>query len=154
MAIRNPNQKLHKNGDLPKIDVIEDPKLIARYGGNRMLIAPALEYDAIMKRIPAGRLVTTERMRAHLARRYAADFTCPLTCGIFVNVCAHASEERAGEDETPYWRTLKNGGELNEKYPGGIDAQRLRLEMEGHSVVQKGKRWFVKDYEAKLTDLR
>ncbi len=153
MAIRNPNQKLQKNGDLPKIDVIEDPKMIARYGGSHMLIAPASEYDGLMKQIPEGRLITTGRLRAYLARKHAADFTCPLTCGIFVNVCAHASEERAGRDETPYWRTLKNDGELNEKYPGGIEAQRLRLEMEGHTVFPKGKRWFVKDYEAKLIDL-
>ncbi len=153
MAIRNPNQKLQNSGDLPKIEVLEDPKAIARYGGTRMLIAPAKAYDELMKRVPEGRLVTTARLREHLAARHAADFTCPLTCGIFVNVCAQASAERAGEDETPYWRTLKNGGELNEKYPGGVEAQKLRLELEGHTVVPKGKRWFVRDYESKLIDL-
>ncbi len=155
MAIRNPNQKLQKSGDLPKIEVLEEPKAIARYGGTKMLIAPALEYDGLMKQIPEGRLTTTVRLRSFLAQKHAADFTCPLTCGIFVNVCANASEERAGwgGDETPYWRTLKADGELNEKYPGGIEAQKLRLEMEGHTVVPKGKRWFVKDYEAKLVDL-
>ncbi len=39
---------------------------------------------------------------------------------------------------TPYWRTLKSKGELNEKYPGGIDAQAARLQAEGH-IIEPGK---------------
>ena len=38
----------------------------------------------------------------------------------------------------------------NPKYPGGIDNVRARLEEEGHTVVQKGKRFFVENYEAAL----
>ncbi len=49
-------------------------------------------------------------------------------------------------DETPYWRTLKKDGELNEKYPGGIEEQKKRLEEEGHEIIHKGKRFLVKDY--------
>ena len=75
-----------------------------------------------------------------------------MTAGIFINICAHASEERA-EGKIPWWRTLKVKGELNEKYPGGIDAQKLFLEMEGHCVIQKGKRYFVEGYESKLAGL-
>lgn len=51
---------------------------------------------------------------------------------------------------TPYWRTLKANGELNPRYPGGIEALMGRLEAEGHVVVQKGKRFLVEDYEKKL----
>ena len=51
---------------------------------------------------------------------------------------------------TPWWRTLKIGGELNAKYPGGIEAQMTRLESEGHTVVQRGKRYFVDDFNKKL----
>jgi hypothetical protein len=104
-----------------------------------------------MKSVPHGKLITTDRLRDHLAKKHGADFTCPLTCGIFVNVSAYASVERRGSDETPWWRTLKKDGELSEKYPEGIDGQKLRLEMEGHTVIQKGKRFFVKDYEQSLT---
>jgi len=66
---------------------------------------------------------------------------------------ANASDERKGTDETPYWRTLKKDGELNERYPGGIDAHRMRLEAEGHKVVQKGKRHFVVDYQNALHEI-
>ena len=153
MPIKSPNQKLHDSRDMPRVEELTDPKAIARYGGARMLIAPPLAYDALMKTVPHGRITTTDRLRGRLADRHGADFTCPLTCGIFVNVAAHASVERGGEDETPWWRTLKKDGELNEKYPEGIDGQKLRLEMEGHEIIQKGKRYFVKDYEQKLVAL-
>lgn len=147
------NEKLKNSKNMPKIQVIRDPRSIARYGGERMLVAPPLAYDEIMRRIPKGSVITTDRIRAHLAKEHGADFTCPLTAGIFVNLAAHASAERAGADETPYWRTLKKDGELNEKYPEGIDGQKLRLEMEGHAVIQKGKRYFIKGFEEKLFEL-
>jgi len=150
MARKTENEKLRNSRDMPKIDTLTDPKAIARYGGEKMLIAPPLDYDALMKTVPDGMVTTTDRLRRALAKRHGADFTCPLTCGIFVNISARASEERRGEEETPWWRTLKKDGELNEKYPEGIDGHRLRLEMEGHEVFQKGKRYFVKDYEEKL----
>ncbi|MBM3494506.1 MAG: hypothetical protein FJX72_09345 [Armatimonadetes bacterium] len=54
---------------------------------------------------------------------------------------------------TPYWRTLKAEGEVNPKYPGGADAQRVHLEAEGHVVVAKGKRLLVRGYERKLARL-
>ncbi len=49
-----------------------------------------------------------------------------MTAGIFISIVAWASFQR-GQDETPYWRTLKADGELNPKYPGGIEAQREKL---------------------------
>ena len=81
-----------------------------------------------------------------------ADFTDPITAGIFVSLAAWASHQRT-QDKTPYWRTLKAGGELNPKYPGGIEAQQARLEAEGHTIVEKGRKnlkYFVKDYEEAL----
>jgi alkylated DNA nucleotide flippase Atl1 len=69
---------------------------------------------------------------------------------------AWASEQRT-TDETPYWRTLKANGELNPKYPGGIAAQKEKLEAEGHIVIQKGrtnKKYYVKDYEKALFELK
>ena len=51
---------------------------------------------------------------------------------------------------TPYWRTLKKGGEVNPKYPGGVAAQRMLLETEGHKEVKKGKRFLVVDFEKRV----
>ena len=152
MAKKTYNEKLNDSKDMPKISELTDLKLINRYGGTKLLIAPPLDYDALMRKVPQGQIITTEMLRAYLAKKYGADATCPLTAGIFINIAAHASDER-GADPTPFWRTLKAKGELNEKYPGGIDAQKVRLEAEGHTVVQKGKRFFVEGYKEKLFDL-
>ena len=45
---------------------------------------------------------------------------------------------------------LKTGGELNPKYPGGLDSVRARIEAEGHRVIAKGRRLFVADHERVL----
>lgn len=142
------NAMLHDSKDMPKIQIITDRKSIEKYGGNKMYFAPPLDYDRVMKRVPYGRVTTVGEIRAHFAKQSSADFTEPITAGIFVSIAAWASDQRAG-DETPYWRTLKANGELNEKYPGGIESQKEKLEAEGHTILSKGRkniRYYVKDY--------
>ena len=150
------NAMLNNSKDMPKIQIITDEEAVKKYGGDKMYFAPPLEYDSIMKRIPYGKVITLSEIRAYLAKVNNADFTEPTTAGIFVLIAAWASHQRQ-EEKTPYWRTLKTGGELNEKYPGGIDLQRERLESEGHKVIRKGRkklRYFVKDYEKALFELK
>jgi alkylated DNA nucleotide flippase Atl1 len=53
---------------------------------------------------------------------------------------------------TPWWRTLKGDGELNEKYPGGVENQKMLLEAEGHIVEKEGKKWLVKNAQAFIKD--
>ena len=94
-------------------------------------------------------------IRDYFAKESGADFTEPITAGIFVSIAAWASEQRE-EDKTPYWRTLKANGELNPKYPGGVEAQKKKLEAEGHTILQKGRtnlKYYVEHYEAHLYDL-
>src|SRR6185312_5398233 len=115
------------------------------------------EVDAVMKRVPRGKLITINEIRQILAKKHHATIGCPITTGIFAWIAAHAAEEAAALGKartTPYWRTLKSGGELNPKYPGGIAAIRRRLELEGHRVVQKGKRYLVADFESALVQLQ
>ena len=51
---------------------------------------------------------------------------------------------------TPYWRTLKAKGDLNPKYPGGIERQKKHLESEGHKVIQKDRKLAVENYDQYL----
>ncbi len=149
------NAMLKDSKDMPKIQIITDEKSIAKYGGSKMFFAPPIDYDRVMRSVPFGKLITVGMIREHFARQSGADFTEPITAGVFVSIAAWASYQRA-EDKTPYWRTLKAGGELNEKYPGGIEAQRKMLESEGHVIIQRGRknlRYFVKDYERFLYTL-
>lgn len=152
MAKKSFNEKLHNSKNMPEIIEVTDPKVITRFGGTRMLIAPPLAYDEIMRKVPYGQLITSDYIRSYLAKRHDADYTCPLTAGIFINIAAKASIERE-TDETPYWRTLKKDGELNEKYPEGIEEQKMRLESEGHTIINRGKRYFVQDYLDKFFEL-
>jgi len=73
-------------------------------------------------------------------------------------MAARAAEEDSSEgkkDITPYWRTLKVKGELNEKYPGGVAEQAKKLEAEGHAIEmdKAGKPKRVKDWEANLVEV-
>ena len=150
------NAMLHDSKDMPKFQIITNEKSIEKYGGNRMYFAPPIDYDRVMREVPYGKVTTIGEIRDYFAKLSGADFTEPITAGIFVSIAAWASYQRS-EDETPYWRTLKANGELNEKYPGGIEAQRQKLEAEGHTVIQRGRkniRCYVKDYEKALFDLR
>lgn len=150
------NAMLQDNKDMPKIQTITDLRSIEKYGGNRMYFAPPIDYDKVMKQIPYGKVIIVGKIREYFAKENEADFTEPLTAGIFVSIAAWASYQRS-DDETPYWRTLKANGELNEKYPGGIEAQKEKLEKEGHTIIQKGRkniRYFVKDYENVLLELQ
>ena len=146
------NAMLRDGKDMPKIQIITDQKSIEKYGGDRMYFAPPMDYDAAMRRVPCGKLTTVGDIRAWFAEQSGADFTEPITAGIFVSIAAWASYQR-GEDETPWWRTLKANGELNPKYPGGAEAQKEKLEAEGHTVIRKGRtniKYVVKDYEKAL----
>ena len=149
------NAMLRQNKDMPKIQILKDPASIQKYGGEKMYFAPPMAYDALMRQVPRGRLITVGAMREHLAEQAGADFTDPITAGIFVSIAAWASHQRS-EDKIPYWRTLKAGGELNPKYPGGELAQKEKLEAEGHEVLQKGRKnikYYVKEYEKALFEL-
>jgi hypothetical protein len=148
-------EKLAFDNGLPKVQTIEG-KLSAKWGAGTCVIPAPREVDALMRKVKKGRLTTIDCLRRALAAKHGADIACPITTGIFAWIAAHAANEGelAGDSKTtPWWRTLKTGGELNPKYPGGIEAAAERLRDEGHTVFQKGKRWFVRDYDKVLAKL-
>jgi hypothetical protein len=145
-------EKLADDKGLPKVAPVCG-NMTKRWGTGLMVIPAPREVDALTQKVPRGKLTTINELRAVLARKHKANFGCPITTGIFAWIAAHAAEESAVEGRkriTPYWRTLKTGGELNAKYPGGIPKLKKHLQAEGHKVTQKGKRWMVRDYEKAL----
>jgi alkylated DNA nucleotide flippase Atl1 len=148
-------EKLNDSKGLPKVEKITD-KLSKRWGTGSVVIPAPIEVDELMRKVPSGKLTTINDIRASLARKHKATIGCPMTTGIFAWVAANAAEEREQQGEkniTPYWRTLKTGGVLNEKYPGGAEAQKLRLEQEGHTVIEKGKKHKVLNYETVIAQI-
>ncbi len=142
-------EKLENSKGLPKVEKIEG-KLSKRWGEGTVVIPAPKEVEEIMRMVPEGKVITINKIREVLAKKHGAKIGCPITTGIFAWISAHATEEaRAnGEKEiTPWWRTLKSNGELNEKFPSGVERQKELLENEGHEILKKGKKFFVKDFE-------
>ncbi|MFC1592545.1 hypothetical protein ACFL4C_00825 [Candidatus Omnitrophota bacterium] len=129
-----------------------------RWGTGSVVIPAPKEVDEIMRNVPRGRLITINQIRMFLAQKHGATIGCPITTGIFASIAARAAEEAAVEGRehvTPYWRTLKSGGELNVKYPCGLEVQAASLREEGHTIEPgKGKKPpRVKDFEKVLVQL-
>ena len=149
------SEKLRDSKGLPRVEEISG-KMKEKWGKGTMVIPAPMEVDEIMRKVPKGKLITINEIREALAKKHGTSICCPLTTGIFAWIAAHAAEEqrqKGEKDITPYWRTLKTGGVINPKYPGGVEAQRKFLEKEGHKVVQKGKKFVVVDYEKSLVKL-
>jgi alkylated DNA nucleotide flippase Atl1 len=148
-------EKLKDDKGLPKVEKIT-AKMSKRWGTGTVVIPAPMEVNEIMRRVPKGKLITINNIRAALAKKHGATIGCPITTGIFAWIAAHATEEQRQQGEknlTPYWRTLKTGGVINEKYPGGVEGQKKLLEKEEHKVVQKGKKYIVVNYEKSLVQI-
>ncbi len=150
-------EKLEDSKGLPRVEKI-DAKKSKRWGAGTFVIPAPMEVDEIMKKVPKGKLITINEIRQIVAKRHGATIGCPITTGIFSWIAANAADEAEKEGKTqitPYWRTLKTGGILNEKYPGGIENLKKRLAEEGHRIVQKGrsKHYMVENYDKALVKI-
>lgn len=150
-------EKLEKDQGLPRIVDIP-PKMEKRFGKGKMLIPKPLDVDVLIRRVKRGKLVTQSQIREKLAKDFKTNVTCPITTGIFIRIAAEAAEEdlRIGKKQiTPYWRVIRDDGSLNEKFPGGVEAQAKYLRKEGYTIEPgKGKKSpKVKDFEKHLVKL-
>jgi alkylated DNA nucleotide flippase Atl1 len=155
--------KLEDKASLPKVLKLQKGfpcynavhKMGAEAGDDVILVNPS-EVVKIMKNIPEGRLVTIIEICKKIARQHQVKACCSLTTGIFTMTAANANEEAAKEGiplNIPYWRTLKSGGFLNPKYPGGQEGHKKLLQAEGFHVVSRGKKYQVADFEKYLVSL-
>ncbi|MBM4446065.1 MAG: MGMT family protein [Chloroflexi bacterium] len=134
------------------------PKMQNRFGTGKMLIPKPLDIDALINKVPKGKLVTVTQIRDKLAEDAHADCSCPMTTGIFLRIVAEVAEEDFKSEKgkvTPYWRVIKADGSLNEKFPGGVQAQAAHLKEEGHIIEpNRGKKPpRVKNFEKSLQKL-
>lgn len=149
------SEKLANSKGLPKVEKIT-AKMSKKWGTGTMVIPAPFEVNEIMKDVPKGKVITINDIRKALARKHHATIGCPMTTGIFAWIAANAAEEKRKKEQkdvVPYWRTLKTGGIINEKYPGGVKSQKTLLEKEGHKVIRKGKKYVVVDHEKSLATI-
>ena len=137
--------------------IVKIPPRMSRFGKGTMLIPTPKLVDALIRKVPKGKLITVGELRRKLAADFTCDVACPLTTGIFVRIASEAAEEdRANGRQriTPYWRVIKDDGSLNPKFPGGAEQQSRYLRSEGFRVVKTRKAPAVHDFEGKLHRLR
>jgi hypothetical protein len=104
----------YNNGKKPAVKVLDKPW--AGYDkGAKMLISTPQEIDEYIKQIPYGVNVRPEKIREDLAKKHMADFTCPLTTGIFLKIIAEKYFKELAEDQdniTPFWRVIDPSSNL------------------------------------------
>ncbi|MFN8573642.1 MAG: hypothetical protein U0132_16425 [Gemmatimonadaceae bacterium] len=117
----------------------QQPRVESDARGRMLIPTPMLVAEEV-KKIRRGKLATPEMIRHRLAERFGADFTCPMTTGIFLNIVAAASDEIEGEGGrtlAPWWRIVEPDGTLNPKRPPGSDRHAALLRGEGHVLRRK-----------------
>ena len=107
--------------------------------GSNMLIPTPLIVDAYIRAIPEGRERSLQQMRKDLAAEYNADYTCPVTSGIFLRIVAENAFEQlnTGVPEskiTPFWRMLTPSSPTAKKLSFGTDFLAGQRRREGLSV--------------------
>lgn len=136
----------------PHVKKLEKPKG-ANYPAGRMLIASPLVVADEVRSVPSGRVITLSALRERLARRFDADYTCPMTTGIFLRVAAEAALEEGLSEMLPVWRVVREDGACLEKIAGGPWRQAERLRAEGVDMAQRRTRFVVADLSrVKLPD--
>ena len=150
-------EKMADKENLPKILKLEKKfpcyNAVHKMGagvGDDVVLVNASEVAEVMAKVPKGKLTSTGEICRRIAEKHTVKACCSLTTGIFVTIVANAAEEMKAEgktNDTPYWRTVKADGSLNEKYPGGAARQKELLENEGFRIVQRGKKYLVIDFK-------
>jgi hypothetical protein len=116
-------EKLHvdKKAEVKKneVDFADIP------AGSKMLIATPLIVDEYIRQIPIGHFTDIKQIRKDLAAEYKAEYTCPVTTGIFIRIVAEAAYEEYEKGKpiskiTPFWRALSAKSPSAKKLSFGI----------------------------------
>ena len=125
--------KLNENKE-PKIKRIEiDFADIP--SGSMMFIATPKLIDKYIQEIGVGKRINIKTLRKDLAIAHNADYTCPVTTGIFLRVVAEANYEKLQqgkhvEEITPFWRMIEPNSALAKKLTFGQDFLLQQIEKE------------------------
>ncbi len=116
--------------------IVDIPKdRLSFFGGpGKMLLPGPATVAALLEKVPAGKLVTTNLLCQKLAQQYNVQGTCPVTTQKALHAVAHDQS-----NEVAYWRVIKANGGLMTRFPGGAAGQAERLSKEGLALDRKGK---------------
>lgn len=104
--------------------------------GHTLLIATPTIVDEYVRHIPEGTHVPIKQMREDLAAEYGAEFTCPVTSGIFLRIVAENAYDQLQKGEpidkiAPFWRMIDKKSTSAKKLACGLDWLQQQREKEG-----------------------
>jgi hypothetical protein len=115
-------EKLNENKE-PKVKRIDFDFADIPANSNMFIATPKI-IDSYIKQIAKGKKVTVQTIRKDLAAENRADYTCPVTTGIFLRIVAEAAYEKFQQTSslkgiTPFWRVVDPGSALAKKLTFG-----------------------------------
>jgi hypothetical protein len=131
-----------------QVDAIVDiPPNRVRYFGTtgKMLLPSPATIAALIQRIPAHKLITTDLLRQRLTDQFEVEGTCPITTQKSLQVVAYDVVT-----QVPYWRVIRQNGNLMAKFPGGVESHAALLRQEGFTIDTAGKIPSVKQFKESL----
>lgn len=88
--------------------------------------------EAVVQKIPRGKVITMRFLRESLAASHHVEVTCPfLTKRALIAIASDA------KTQAPFWRVVRDNGEMLGYYPGGETAQARRLRNERLMITAK-----------------
>ncbi len=123
------------NNHPEKIEVV-DKQFADIPAGASMYIATPEIVDAYIRHIPAGTHTSLQQMRKDLAAEHNAEYSCPVTSGIFLRIVAEAAYEEyiAGKPIkkiTPFWRMIDSKSPAAKKLTFGTGFVKEQRAKEG-----------------------
>jgi hypothetical protein len=124
MAAKTWTEKLQANKE-PKVKCIDFDFADIPANSNMFVATPQLVNNYI-KQIAKGSKQTVQNMRKDLALGNGADYTCPVSTGIFLRIVAEANYEQYQQTNslkniTPFWRIIEPNSALAKKLSFGQD---------------------------------
>ncbi len=128
-------QEKQHNNHPEKVEVVNE-KFADIPAGASMYIATPLIVDAYIRNIPEGVHTSLQQMRKDLAAEHGAEYTCPITSGIFLRIVSEAAyEEFMGgkplKKITPFWRMIDSKAPVAKKLSFGSDFVKELRQKEG-----------------------
>ena len=126
-------EKLNEKKE-PKIKRIDIDFADIPAGSNMFIATPKL-IDEYIQQIGIGKRIDIKTLRKDLAIEHNADYTCPVTTGIFLRIVAEANYEKLQSGKpigeiTPFWRVIEPKSALAKKLTFGQEFILKQIEKE------------------------
>ncbi len=136
--------------ELQRDEIVDIPANRVKFfgGTGKMLLPSPATIEALIEKIPAHQLLTTELLRQKLTTQFNVQGVCPITTRKSLRAVAHD-----GEKQVAYWRVINTSGKLIPNFPGGIEGHAALLRKEGFTIDIQGKVPVVQSFTEHLAHL-